>query len=180
MNRFILVSLLLVLSNAAVSGPISEQFRGGVNGAAWGASIDDVVGMFPPGDHVFANTRGERAYWVKDGLSFLNVPRDGQGTLFGFNESDVLSSVTLGFQYERKDQVLGALISVFGAPDRTGTQGTKNFSCWKADAKIDVCFWVTRQAKHGISWLSVYGSNYVWRRKAEMPSNTSLERTREK
>ena len=174
------ISLLLtalLLSKVAAAGPIEDQFHGGFNGATWGSSIDSLVGMFPPGEHVFATTPGGRAYWIKDQTPLLNVPRDGQSILFGFNEQDLLESITLGFAFDRKEQILGALTVTFGVATSTGRKGTKTFNCWKPDAKIALCFWASTAAKHGISWLTIYGPNYDWRQ-AKAPSNTSLERTR--
>ena len=176
------ISLLVTavfLCKAAGAGPIADQFEGGFNGATWGSSIDSLVSMFPPGEHVFATTPGGRAYWIKDPSPLLNVPRDGQSILFGFNEKDLLESITLGFAYERKEQVLGALMSAFGAPTSTGLKGTKTFNCWKPDAKIALCLWASKEAKHGISWLAIYGPNYD-SRQAKAPANTAPERTRER
>jgi hypothetical protein len=174
-----LLFLAVLLSRTAGAGPIAEQFQGGFNGATWGISLDSLVSMFPPGEHVFATTPGERAYLIKDQSPFLNVPRDGQSVLFGLNDKDLLESITVGFAYDRKEHVLGALISAFGAATATGTKGTKTFNCWKRDAKIALCFWASKEAKHGIAWITIYGPNYA-RGQAKAPSNTSLERTRER
>jgi hypothetical protein len=179
MKNLSLLLLSMLVPSAASAGPIADQFHGGFNGAAWGSSIDNLVSMFPPGDHVFAATPGERAYWIKDPVPLLDVPRDGQGILFGFNELDALESITVGFSHDRKEQVLGALISAFGAFDSAGTRGTKTFHCWKRDAKIALCFWASKESKHGIAWVTIYGPNYDWRQ-AKAPANKSLERTRER
>jgi hypothetical protein len=160
----------LLICKVAGAGPLADQFRGGFNGATWGSSIDSLVGMFPTGEHVFATTPGERGYWIKDQTPLLNVPRDGQSILFGFNEKDLLESITLGFAFDRKEQILGALISAFGAAAGSGLQGTKSFDCWKADGKIALCLWASKEAKHGISWLTIYGPNYDWRQ-VKVPSN---------
>jgi hypothetical protein len=179
MKSISLLFAALLLCRVAGAGPIADQFQGGFNGATWASSIDSLVGMFPPGEHVFATTPGGRAYWIKDQTPLLNVPRDGQSILFGFNEQDLLESITLGFAFDRKEQVLGTLISAFGAATSSGFKGTKSFNCWKPDAKIALCFWASKEAKHGISWLTIYGPNYDWRQ-VKAPSNTSLERTRER
>jgi hypothetical protein len=179
MKSLSLLLFIAIFCRTTGAGAIADQFQGGFNGATWGSSIDDLVSMFPPGDHVFATTPGERAYWIKDPVPLLNVPREGQGILFGFDEHDALTSITIGFPYDRKEQIVGALMSAFGAFDHTGSKGTKTFHCWKRDAKIALCFWTSQKSKHGIAWLTIYGPNYEWRQ-AKAPANTSLERTRER
>lgn len=178
MKALSLLLLAVLCCSATRAGPIADQFQGGFNGATWGGSIDNIVSMFPPGDHVFAVTPGGRGYWVKDPVPLLDVPREGQGILFGFNESDALDSITLGFSYDRKEQVFGALISAFGAFERTGTRGTKTFHCWKRDMKILLCFWASKGSKHGIAWLTISARNQEGRQ-AKPAANNSQGRARE-
>ena len=116
----ILVGLMAMLALPLEAGTVKEAFGSGILGVPWGASLTAVVGVFPQGDHVFALTPGCRAYWVKDGQTFLGVPRETSGVLFGFDAQDRLVVAAIAFDYARRDELRSALISLLGAPTSIG------------------------------------------------------------
>jgi len=146
---------LLLACPAAFAGPIADRFASGVLGMQWGSSLDFVVGVLPQGDHVYGTSRGNRGYVVKDDQDFLGVVRGGHNIVYWFDENDRLESVTLSFPYERKDELLGALVSLSGHAGRQGTSGRSRVSAWRDHDGMWISLKTTFDAKNGIAWLQI-------------------------
>lgn len=159
MSRAALFLFLLTCVSASQAGPIYEQFGAGALGVPWNSSIDAVIGSLQPGDHVFATTPGHRAYWVKDDQTLWGVPRQGHGILYGFGEKNELVSAAISFPYERKEQLLGTLIYLFGASERDGTKGSQRWYQWQCDGGVKISVWTSAKSAHGVLWFAMEGPN---------------------
>jgi hypothetical protein len=164
MRTALVISMLLLLAPLSEAGPVYETFRSGILGIPWGATLDHVIGVYPDGDNVFATTPGHRAYFVKDGATFLGVPRERQGVVYGFDAEDKLGIVAIAFAYERKEELRGALISLFGPP---------RYSADPHDARVRRYLWTSDEgmraqieelgaAQKTIVWLVVAAPNYKY------------------
>ena len=174
MKRTTILLGMIFLSPCTFAGAIADQFRAGLNGVAWDTSLESLVGMFPQGEHVFSTTPGQRAYWVRDSSEFLGVTRQGQGILYGLDENNRLLSLAIGFDYARKEELLGALLSRFGEFQRTGVKGAQTYYGWKLDEKVSLSLWMSTEPKYGIMWLALHGPNY----KAAIERTKEAERNR--
>jgi len=165
-RRLRLAIALLTLPALGSAADPFETFREGILGVPWGATLDDVVGMYPNGDHVFATTPGHRAYWVKEGQTFLGIPRERNGVLYGMNENNRLVSVAVAFEYERKEQLRQTLLSLFGPPDKDVGKDTISYA-WRSNGRL---IGVTEFGKphQRIVWLSIAAPGYE-RRKEKCP-----------
>jgi len=147
--------ILVCIPTLSHAGGIYDTFRGGVLGVPWGATLDTVSGIYPDGDHVFSTTPGERGYWVKDGAPFLDVPRPANGVLFGFNETNHVSKVAVGFAFERALELRNRLTTLFGVPTSKRVGERKTVYFWKADNGIECAVWEMGEAHQQIVWLVV-------------------------
>jgi hypothetical protein len=155
MSRYFIIVLLGLSSADCWGGSISDQFAGGYNGVAWGTSLTNLVGMLPTGQHVFATTPGERLYMVPSAEPLLGVPRDGMAVEYGLDKDDRVSVVAVKFAYERRDQLLGALISQFGAFSGKGIKGTTTWYAWPNDRGLSMSVYVSTSPLFGILELVI-------------------------
>ncbi len=155
-----LLSALMLFCQSTFAGPIADRFGSGVLGMAWDSSLDSLVGVFPNGEHVYATTPGQRAYLVRDDQEFLGVVRTGHSLLYAFGSRENLVAVVFSFPYERKEELMGALISHFGQPQGTTRQGQQQSTQWRKDRGVYVVLRASLEPKHGIAWLSILGPNY--------------------
>lgn len=146
---------LVLCCPAAHAGPIADRFASGVLGMQWGSSLDSLVGVLPQGDHVYATSPGNRGYLVKDDQDFLGVARRGHNIVYWFDENDRVESVTLSFPYERKDELMGALLSLCGHAGRRVTRGRSHLNVWGDDYGILISLKTTIEAQNGIAWLQI-------------------------
>jgi hypothetical protein len=158
---------------SASAGPIAERFGSDILGIPWNSSLDTVVGTLPVGDHVYATTPGQRAYLVRDDQDFMGVSRRGHNVLYGFGQKNELVAVVVSFPYERKEELIGALISAFGAPQGKMRRGQQQLTGWRNDRGVSVSLTTSSEAKHGIAWLSIRGPNYP-----REEANKAIEPTR--
>jgi hypothetical protein len=115
-RKFLVMLAITVGVVTADAASLKSTFGGGVLGVPWGTSLTDVVGIYPLGDHMYSLTPGCRAYWVKDGQSYLGVPRDRQGVLFGLDKSNHVVAAVVAFGFERRDELRTVLTSLLGPP----------------------------------------------------------------
>jgi len=144
-----------VLGSTAVAGPIADDYRSGVLGTPWGASLESVVGVYPVGDHLFSTAPGQRSYWVKDDQPLFDIPRDELGILYSFDKENRLLGVSIAFSSERIDQLLGALTVRYGAWTRVAPEGVHKYYDWRPDADIQLQVDTTVAGSYGITWLAV-------------------------
>jgi hypothetical protein len=160
------LSLLVALCLTPITGEagaLYDTFRGGILGIPWNATLDRVIGAYPDGDNVFATTPGHRAYFVKDGGTFLGVPRDRQGVHFGFDADNKLGVVAISYAYERKEELRGALISLLGAPVQTGRDRrypNTVIYVWPSDNGVRAQLWELGEGPRAIVWLVVAAPGY--------------------
>jgi hypothetical protein len=161
MARALMLSLALaLLPSLCGGGPAYETFRSGILGVPWGATLDDVVGLYPNGDHVFAVTPGHRAYWVKDRQPFLSVPRERNGVLYGFDENNRVAIVAVAFEFERKVELRNVLTSLLGPPRSAATSAQHAEYRWQPEAGMAVTVTEFGLPHQQIVWLVVHAPGY--------------------
>jgi len=154
-KRIFTLAVLMAIAIFAKAASLNATFGGGILGVPWGATLTDVVGVYPQGDHVFAVTPGCRAYWVKDGQTFLGVPRDGHGVLFALDKSNRVGAASIAFDYERKDELQAVLSSLFGPPmDPTHSNGRFRYG-WRSADGMTAYVNEFGEGTQRIVWLSV-------------------------
>jgi hypothetical protein len=131
-----------------------------VLGVPWGTTLDDLVGTYPGGDHLFAVTPGHRAYWVKDGQTFLGIPRERNGVLYGLDEHNRVAIVAVAFDFERKLELRNALASLFGPPVSASASEQGAVYGWRADSGISARVTEFGLAHQQIIWLVVSTPGY--------------------
>lgn len=157
-SRALLAITLLTLPALGSPADPFETLREGVLGVPWGATLDDVVALYPNGDHVFATTSGHRAYWVKEGQTFLGIPRERNGVLYGMNENNRLVVVAVAFEYEYKEQLLQTLVSLFGLPDKDVGKDSISYA-WESNGRL-VGVREFGKPHQRIVWLSIAAPGY--------------------
>ena len=146
---------LVLCCPVAHAGPIADRFASGVLGMQWGSSLDSLVGVLPQGDHIYGTSPGNRAYVVKDDQDFLGVARRGHNVVYWFDEDDRVESVTLSFPYERKDELMGALISLSGHSGQQVIHKRSHVNIWGDDYGMSIYLKTTIDAQNGIAWLQI-------------------------
>jgi hypothetical protein len=172
MRAVVPLAALLLVPTLSDAGPPYETFRGGVLGVPWGATLDRVISVYPDGDNVFATTPGHRSYWVRDGATFLGVPRDRQGVQFGFDTENKLGIVAVAYAYERKEELRGVLTSLLGPPREVRDPRFPKITryLWPPDNGMRVHVVELGEAQKTIVWLVVASPGYKNDSHAECPS----------
>ena len=155
MRRVILLAVLGVVPVAALAGPISDEFRSGYGGVAWGTTLVDLVAQVPGGQHLFATAAGERDYELLNDEPFLGVPRPGTAVQFGLGATNKVEIIAVNFPYERRDQLLGALISSFGSYSKRFVKGTSTYFDWPKDNGIHLFVRASTNPSYGILQLLI-------------------------
>jgi hypothetical protein len=151
MHRANLVLMLGLLAPLAHGGAIATQFSSGYGGVYWGTSLDSLVGVLPGGEHHFSTSPGERAYIVKNSDPFFGVPRSGMNIVYHMGKGDVVEGIEIAFPYERRDQLLGVLLSLFGAyTQMVVNQGLAVIYRWPHDNGITVTVRTSTNPTNGI------------------------------
>ncbi len=159
-KRLFVLAALAVNTICASAANLNATFGGGILGVPWGTPLTNVVGIYPQGDHVFAVTPGCRAYWVKDGQTFLGVPRDGHGVLFAFDQNNRVGAASIAFDYERKDELQGVLTSMFGAPVSSARSSGRFHYGWRSSDGMAAYVTEFGEGTQRIVWLSVTTPGY--------------------
>jgi hypothetical protein len=162
MRAVVVLALLLLGPVHSHAGPLYDTFREGILGIPWHATLDQVISVYPDGDNVFATTSGHRSYWVKDGATFLGVPRDRQGIQYGFDAQNRLGIVTIGYAYERKEELRSALTVLFGAPTKIRDARFSKITryVWTDDHGMHAHIIELGEAQKSIVWLVVASPGY--------------------
>jgi hypothetical protein len=153
--RMLLAGILTAASTAAWCGPIAEQFASGYEGVKWGLPLADLVGMMPEGDHYFSTAPGHRVYTVKNDAPLLGVPRDGTRMQYHLGKEGGVESIAVGIPYDRREQLLGALISQFGTYSTKRDAGAATYFRWPQDQQVRITVRVSRDPRYGIAefWI---------------------------
>ena len=149
-RAFLAVMLTLVSLPLAWGGPIADQFGSGYGGVPWGLSLAKLVGMVPGGDHYFSTALGHREYSIRNDEPFLGVPRPGTRIQYGLGTDGGIESVAIGFPYDRREELLGALYSQFGRAAQINEVGTAVIYRWAQDGEIRIAVRASRDSQYGI------------------------------
>jgi fluoride ion exporter CrcB/FEX len=142
--------ILTLFATASWSGPIASQFSSGHDGIPWGATLANVVGIFPSGQHYFATTTGGREYSLFSDVAFLGVPRIGMETQYGFDKDNRLYIVGINIPYEYREQLLGTLIASFGTYSSRSLDGTTLLYSWPKDHGLTLTVRTSQNPEFGI------------------------------
>jgi hypothetical protein len=148
--------LLMMVSRAS---PLDDALRGGVLGVPWGTTLDQLVSIYPNGDHLFATTPGCRAYWVKDGQTYLSVPRARSGVLYALDEKNAVIGAVVAFEFERQLELRSVLTGMFGSPIVRSRRGIEKYG-WKSESGMKVVVTEFGQGQQRIVWLAIYSAGY--------------------
>jgi hypothetical protein len=162
--RTIACSLVLVIAVGGTSsaGGIADEFKAGVLGLPWGCDIDVVVQSFPNGTH-WPFSRGdspeaERFYSVADDLPLLDVERENQSTMFGFDDSNRLVMAVFSIPYAARDVLVAHARTIFGTPARVKVTGLQTHTSWRTDDGVTFSIFEIPHQKHGAIFIVVSAS----------------------
>ncbi|MEP7244896.1 MAG: hypothetical protein ABI885_14620 [Gammaproteobacteria bacterium] len=150
MRRIILLLLLGAMSHAACVGAIANQFGPGYGGVAWGTPLVTLVGMLPSGDHYFSTAPGECVYTVRNDDPLFGVPREGMRVQYHFGKGLGVEYIAISVPYERREQLLGSLISLFGPYAKAVPKGTATIYAWPRDRDIAMGVRASKDPANGI------------------------------
>jgi len=150
MSRILSSFALIFVSSICWSGPIAAQFGSGYGGIPWGMSLVDLVGVLPGGEHFFATTAGERDYAVENNESLVGVPRTGMKVQYGLGKDNRVEVIAVNVPYERRDQLLDALVIAFGSFKGKFTKGTSTTYYWAVDDGIQISLRASVVSSYGI------------------------------
>jgi len=150
MRVSLFASMVVLASRVAFGGPIGEQFHSGFGGIAWGMSLVQLVGMLPEGDHYFSTAPGHRAYSVRNDEPLFGVPRVGRRIQYHLGTDGGVEKIAVGIPYERREQLLGALISQFGRYASARSIGDTIIYAWQADQNVAITVRASRDPQYGI------------------------------
>jgi hypothetical protein len=145
-----LLAVMLASTPLAWAGPIADQFESGYGGVSWGLPLAKVVGMVPGGDHYFSSAPGHREYSVRNDEPFLGVPRPGTRIQYSLGTDGGVESIAIGFPYERREELLGALYSQFGRPAKVNEVGSAIIYRWAMDRDVGIALRASRDPQYGI------------------------------
>jgi len=156
--RRTLFAVIVALASAPVvrAGSIADQFGSGYGGVTWGLALGQLVGMIPGGDHYFSSAPGRREYSVRNDEAFLGVPRVGTRIQYGLGLDGGVESIAMGFPYERREDLLGALYSQFGRTSRVDEVGTALIYRWPQDRDVEIAVRASRDPRYGILELWIF------------------------
>jgi hypothetical protein len=97
------------------------------------------------------------------------VPRDRQGVQFGFDAENKLGVAAIAFAYDRKEELRGTLISLWGAPKQVHDPRNPNavIYLWPSDNGIRARLDELGEGAKTIVWLAVFAPGYKY---AQCPS----------
>jgi hypothetical protein len=150
MHRAIFLTAIFFVAYQADAGPIAAQFGSGYEGVQWGTTLTKLVGLFPEGEHYFSTAPDSRVYMVQNNYPIFDVPRVGTRVQYALGINGGVESIAVGVPYERRDQLLGALLSLFGSYSATGTVGTAIIYQWPQDNQIQISVRASKNPTNGI------------------------------
>lgn len=155
MRAIALASLSLIFSTSTFAGNIDEQFAATVGGIAWGTKLDELVGVRPGGDHFFSTAPGDRGYRVPDDEPLFGIPRQDMKVQYHFGKNNEVIAIAYGLPYERREQLLGQLLLLFGPYRKPYVEETSLNYDWPADRRVAIAVRASREPKNGILefWL---------------------------
>ena len=149
MRALVFVGLMFAV-RISVAGPIADYFSSGYEGVAWGTSLTDLVGLLPLGEHHFSTAPGERVYIVRNDEPLLGVPRLGATIQYHLGKDGGVESIAVDLPYERRDQLMGTLLSLFGRYATKRVVGSAISYYWMPDRGITLSTRSSQSPKNGI------------------------------
>jgi hypothetical protein len=151
MGRAIFILAAGLLSLPSHGGPVATQFGSGYGGITWNTSLDSLVGMLPGGEHHFSTSPGRRVYIVTNDDPLFGVPRPGMSVAYHMGKANVVEYIGITVPYERREQLLGVLLSLFGSYTRTTVnQGLVAIYSWPVDNGIALAVRASVNPTNGI------------------------------
>ncbi len=150
MGRAIFFLVVLFATLRSWGGPIAARFESGYEGIAWGTSLTNLVGIYPDGEHYFSTAPGERCYMVQNAYPLFDVPRPGTRIQYHLGKEGGVEEVAIGVPYERRDQLLGTLLSLFGSYSAPRTVGNAVIYQWPRDNHIAISVRASKNPTNGI------------------------------
>jgi hypothetical protein len=152
MIRILFTAAIGLLSHTVLGGPFTDEFRGGYGGISWGTSLADLVGTLPGGQHYFTltSTAGERSYDVINDEPLLGVPRKGTSVQYGIGKWNSVDIIGVSVLYERRDELLGALISRFGNYSKRAQVGTSTYYEWPQENCLRISLRASTSPNYGM------------------------------
>ena len=106
--------------------------------------------MFPEGEHYFSTAPGARVYMVQNNYPIFDVPRSGTRVQYQLWRNGGVESIAIGVPYEKRDQLLGTLMSLFGGYSASTTVGTAVVYQWPQDNQIQIGARASKDLTNGI------------------------------
>jgi hypothetical protein len=152
MIRILVTAAIGFLCQTALGGPITDEFLGGYGGIPWGTSLADLVGTLPGGHHYFGvtSTAGQRTYDVINDEPLLGVPRKGMRVQYGIGKWNTFDIVGVNVPYERRDELLGVLISRFGNYSKRAQVGASTYYGWPQENCLQMSLRASTSPNYGI------------------------------
>jgi hypothetical protein len=152
MKCILLTAIIGIQCQTAFGGPITDEFRGGYGGIPWGTSLVNLVGTLPGGQHFFAvtSTAGERLYKVANDEPLMGVPRQGMNVDYGLGKWNTVDVVGINVPYERRDELLGVLISRFGNYSKRIQVGASTYYEWPQEICLRMSLRASTAPNYGI------------------------------
>jgi len=156
MARVIIFFSLMLVVRVSLGGPIADYFLSGYGGVAWGTSLTNLVGVLPQGEHHFSTAPGERVYIVRNDEPLLGVPRLGTTIQYHLGKDGGVEAIAVDVPYERRDQLMGTLLSLFGGYATQRVVGSAISYYWTSDHGISLSTRSSQSPKNGILefWIS--------------------------
>jgi hypothetical protein len=160
MRRATAFCVLALVPTIGVAGPIAEQFAGGWGGISFGTPLAALMGTLPEGDQYFSTAPGGRDYTIRSDEPILGVPRNGMRVRFHLDAQGTVGQIGITVPYERRDQLLGVMLSLFG-PYRTQVIGISTHYSWPVDRGVQVAVRSSTNPANGILELAITGGRML-------------------
>jgi hypothetical protein len=96
---------------------------------------------------------------VSDETPLFGISRSNMRVIYFFDETDSVVSVAVGFPYEQRAKLLGALTLSFCSYKRMYTRGISAVYEWASDDGTGITVWETLDPSYGILRLLISGPN---------------------
>ena len=96
---------------------------------------------------------------MSDETPLFGISRSNMRVIYFFDETDSVVSVAVGFPYEQRAKLLGALTLSFCSYKRMYTRGISAVYEWASDDGTGITVWETLDPSYGILRLLISGPN---------------------
>ncbi len=104
---------------------------------------------------------GGRVYIVASDEPIWSVPRTKQTTQYHLGKNGGVEEIALSIPYERREELLSALISQFGVYARSFEVGSTIHYDWTRDHDVEIAVRVSKDPRYGIAefWIAHYSNS---------------------